>query len=65
MARAVYGTPNWHGPYLTRRDGILDPWGRPYLYQPPTGDGAPVVMSFGADGKPGGTGEDQDVTSDH
>ena len=59
------GTPNWHGPYLTRRDGILDPWGRPYLYQPPAGDGAPIVMSLGADGKPGGTGEDQDVTSDH
>jgi general secretion pathway protein G len=58
-------TTNWHGPYLTRRDGIIDPWGRPYLYQPPTGDGAPIVMSLGADGKPGGTGEDQDVTSDH
>jgi general secretion pathway protein G len=59
------GAPNWHGPYLTRRDGIVDPWGRPYLYQPPTGDGSPVVESLGADGKAGGTGEDQDVTSDH
>jgi general secretion pathway protein G len=57
--------PNWHGPYLTRRDGIVDPWGRAYLYQPAAGDAAPIVQSLGADGKPGGTGEDQDVTSDH
>jgi len=60
------GTKNWHGPYLTRRDGIIDPWGRPYIYTPPVAaDGAPVIQSLGADGKPGGTGEDQDVTSDH
>jgi general secretion pathway protein G len=56
---------NWHGPYLTRSDGIIDPWGRPYLYTPPTGGSMAVIMSFGADGKPGGTDENQDVTSIH
>ena len=55
----------WHGPYLNRTDGIIDPWGRPFLYTPPTEGNAPVVYSYGADGKPGGTGEDQDVTSSH
>ena len=56
---------NWHGPYLDRTDGIIDPWGRPYLYKPPA-EGAPaVITSYGADGKPGGTDEDQDVTSAH
>jgi len=38
-----------------------DPWGRPYLY---TFDGSRGrVLSYGADGKPGGTGEDADLSS--
>ena len=37
----------------------LDPWGTPYFYQ---SDGnAYVLKSFGADGKPGGTGKDEDI----
>lgn len=56
---------HWRGPYLTRSDGIIDPWGRPYLYTPPSGDGEPVVMTYGADGKPGGTEQNQDVSSVH
>ncbi len=56
---------NWDGPYLTRRDGIIDPWGNPYIYKLSGTDGHVVVLSYGADGKPGGTGEDGDITSDH
>ena len=56
---------NWDGPYLTRRDGIVDPWGRPYIYKLASSDGYVIVMSYGADGKPGGLGEDSDVTSEH
>ena len=56
---------NWDGPYLTRRDGIIDPWGRPYSYTISGTDGHVIVSSYGADGKAGGTGEDTDVTSDH
>lgn len=57
------GVTNWNGPYLTRADGIIDPWGRPYLYKVPGAHGAVDVSSLGADGKDGGTGEDQDVSS--
>src|SRR5271155_3447103 len=32
------GVHHWRGPYLNRRDGIIDPWGRPYLYTPRSGD---------------------------
>lgn len=56
---------NWDGPYLTRRDGIIDPWSNPYIYKLSTTDGHVIVMSYGADGKPGGVGEDADVTSEH
>jgi general secretion pathway protein G len=54
----------WRGPYL-RRALPNDPWGRPYLYRSP-GDSVPNgydLFSMGRDGKPGGTGEDQDITS--
>lgn len=38
-----------------------DPWGRPYLYRFDGSRGS--VLSYGADGKPGGTGEDADLSS--
>jgi general secretion pathway protein G len=55
---------NWRGPYL-RKEIPLDPWGRPYLYKSP-GDVNPTsydLISYGRDGKPGGEGEDADITS--
>jgi general secretion pathway protein G len=57
------GATNWNGPYLTRADGIIDPWSRPYLYKVPGVHGAVDVSSLGADGKDGGTDEDRDITS--
>jgi general secretion pathway protein G len=42
----------------------IDPWGRPYQYNAPGRDGAPYeVICFGADGREGGTGGDQDIVS--
>ena len=55
---------NWRGPYL-RRALPNDPWGRPYIYRAP-GDSVPNgydLLTLGRDGKPGGTDEDQDITS--
>lgn len=41
-----------------------DPWGRPYQLQVPGPDGAPfAVLSLGADGAPGGEGENRDIVS--
>jgi general secretion pathway protein G len=39
----------------------LDPWGRPYVYQ--FNNQRTGVISYGADGVPGGQGEDADITS--
>ena len=52
---------SWDGPYLNRADGINDPWGRPYLYKLPGAHGPYDIVSLGADGKEGGTGDDQDL----
>ena len=55
---------NWRGPYL-RKAVPLDPWGNPYIYLSP-GERNPRgydLLSLGADGVPGGDGEDADITS--
>ena len=50
-------------PYL-REDVPRDPWGRPFLYRA-DGQNRPEILSLGADGKPGGRGDDQDLSSFH
>ena len=54
--------PNWKpGGYLEKLP--KDPWGRAYVYLNPGVRGEVEVMSFGADGQPGGTGTDADIGS--
>ena len=67
LASLTQPPPNvaaWRGPYLKRAEGLIDPWGRAYQYRFPGRKGAPEVFTFGRDNAPGGSGEDQDVTSD-
>jgi general secretion pathway protein G len=52
--------PNWK-PYLEKLPN--DPWGRPYQYLNPGVKGDVDVMSFGADGQPGGEGINADIGS--
>jgi general secretion pathway protein G len=63
LLEAPAGADNWNGPYLTRKDGIVDPWGRPYVYKIPGTHGKFDITTLGADGKEGGTDEDQDLGS--
>jgi general secretion pathway protein G len=49
----------WHGPYLSE-DVPLDPWGNPYVYVQESDSGI-ALFSLGADGKPGGEGNNADV----
>ncbi|MCL4748353.1 MAG: type II secretion system major pseudopilin GspG [Burkholderiaceae bacterium] len=51
---------NWKA-YLDKLPN--DPWGKPYQYLNPGIKGEIDVFSFGADGKPGGTGVDSDIGS--
>ncbi len=52
----------WDGPYL-KKDIPLDPWGKPYMYKSPGDHGAYDIVSYGADGTPGGEGDNRDLTS--
>ena len=57
------GEPNWAGPYL-KKEVPKDPWGRPYVYQQPGTHGGDFdLLSYGKDGRQGGTGEDADITN--
>jgi general secretion pathway protein G len=53
---------NWKSPYLDTPQVPLDPWGNPYQYTSPGPNGEDFyIVSFGADGREGGTGDDADV----
>lgn len=57
------GIAGWDGPYVKDANGLKDPWGRPFSYRSPSqrpGHSFDIV-SLGADGKPGGDGEDADI----
>ncbi len=51
----------WAGPYLKSGTVPTDPWGRPYRYANPGANGGLEILSLGADGAPGGDGENADV----
>lgn len=55
------GVAKWQGPYL-KKALPADPWGNDYAYVLQPGALAIDIISYGADGKPGGTGEAQDVS---
>ncbi|MFN5582574.1 type II secretion system major pseudopilin GspG [Gemmatimonas sp.] len=55
---------NWREPYV-RKAIPDDPWGRPYVYVSP-GKANPTgfdLASYGADGQPGGDGDNTDILS--
>jgi len=54
--------PKWAGPYLSKAVP-KDPWGNDYQYRSPGEHGEYDLLSFGKDGRPGGEGEDADLTS--
>ena len=55
---------NWKGPYL-RQIIPTDPWGRPYIYVAPgvANPNGYDLYTLGKDGRPGGDGENADMTS--
>ncbi len=56
------GLESWDGPYLQKQIP-LDPWDNEYSYKCPGDHGEFDIISYGADKKEGGEGEDQDVVS--
>src|SRR6185369_4373257 len=53
------GVKHWNGPYA--KDVPIDPWWRPYVYT--VSENQFQVLSYGADGKPGGKRFDADLSN--
>lgn len=51
----------WDGPYLKGGAVPLDPWNNPYKYKRSPNGAEVEILSLGADGAPGGEGENADV----
>jgi general secretion pathway protein G len=52
----------WEGAYI-HAGALYDPWGKMFIYEPNSSN--PVnynITSYGADGKPGGKGENRDIS---
>lgn len=58
LLKAPAGVVGWNGPYV-KGELPMDPWGRPYQYT--LRDGRVEILSLGADGAPGGEGENADI----
>lgn len=51
-----------NGPYLKNADQLKDPWGHNFVLVMPGKKNADFdIVSYGADGKEGGTGDDADI----
>lgn len=58
VAKPTSVASGWNGPYL--KGGVpSDPWGRAYQYK--LEGGGVLIESLGADGAPGGDGENADL----
>jgi general secretion pathway protein G len=63
LLSAPINEPDWAGPYL-KKAVPLDPWGHPYVYaNPGTHNNDIDLVSYGKDGRPGGSGENADLVN--
>ncbi len=54
---------NWKGPYMKKNKVPKDPWGTEYIYRFPGVHGDYDLLSYGADGSEGGSGDNKDIVS--
>jgi general secretion pathway protein G len=57
------GAARWNGPYVKKKEMLVDPWGEPFRYRVPGQHGPYDLYSLGADKQEGGEGENKDVVS--
>jgi general secretion pathway protein G len=57
------GVERWQGPYVRKQSQLVDPWGTPLAIEVPGESGTFDLISYGADGRPGGEGDAADITN--
>lgn len=61
LVTAPTGAEFWNGPYLSKRQVPLDPWGNEFYYVIPGQEDAFDLYTLGADNTEGGEGQDADI----
>lgn len=61
LLTAPQGATKWNGPYL-QKSIPNDPWDHSYIYRIPGEKSEFDIISYGADGRPGGTNENADIS---
>ena len=57
------GIEVWNGPYVKGGKVPSDPWGNPYQYRSPVESAPYEIVSYGSDGREGGTGTAADISN--
>jgi general secretion pathway protein G len=52
---------SWDGPYIKKKESLVDPWGQPYIYKHPGSAKEYDIYTLGSDKKEGGEGDAADV----
>ena len=63
LIRNVSGSEKWDGPYLNTKKLPKDGWGNEFIYSAPGQSSEYDIISYGADGQPGGEKENADLSN--
>lgn len=63
LVRRPGNLETWNGPYLKNGTVPADPWNNGYVYRSPAENGPYEILSYGSDGREGGTGSAADIKS--
>lgn len=63
LVRRPSGVERWNGPYVRKLSQLQDPWGNDLVMRRPGENGPFDIISYGADGRSGGEGDDADIFS--
>jgi general secretion pathway protein G len=63
LVRRPANMGSWNGPYIKGGTVPADPWKNHYVYRSPAEDSPYEIMSYGADGREGGSGSASDIKS--
>ena len=61
LTKQPSGMVEWRGPYLKKDSGLVDPWGREFVYRSPGEHGTYDLYFIGRDDALGGNGENKDI----
>lgn len=61
LMEAPQGLSTWDGPYLRKRESLIDPWGKEYLYRQPGENGDFDIYTLGSDQRQGGEDDARDI----